>query len=368
MNLFRESQIDLRSQNEHLARVFYANGRYNPQFLAVTGVGFIVIYLLTLFGIFGQPAPQLIYIGVLVCLLAGSQILLLNLAHRNRGIAANLWGSATVGIFAILLTYFWQGILPIAILVALITPATSLQARLPRRYLPILLALVVLSIAGIIYADHNSVFNRLQNSTPAAIASFAFLIATGLLLVIITIVSQNKNFKSLQTLLLTSFIVIVTIPTIMAATLSAIGAFTNSQTQTFNTLKAISSLKENQISTLIHDSQNDSKELQNDSVFASNALNVLATKETNPVLIENSKQLARLRIQDKIASDAEKYSEVMVLNTQGQVVISTIPANEESTWKTSCFSDKERFDSILASRKYPPLAATILYSPHPFLM
>jgi len=133
MNNSRQSQNDLHADNERLARVFYANGRYNPQFLGVTGVGFIAIYLLTLFGIFGQPAPQLIYIGLLTCLLAVLQLLLLRLARRNHGIAANLWGSATVGIFAILLTYFWQGILPIAILVALITPISALQGRFPRR-------------------------------------------------------------------------------------------------------------------------------------------------------------------------------------------------------------------------------------------
>jgi len=337
MSNLRETQNDINIQNERLARVFYANGRYIPHFLAVTGIGFFAIYMLNRSGILGQPSPQLIHIGVITFLLALTQIPLLALARLNRGIAANVWGSVAIGIFAVLLTYFWQGIFLLAIVVALITPITALRSGVPRRYLPIFLLVVVASVAGIIYSDNNSAFDRLQNSTPAAIASFAFLVATGLLLITITIISENKNFKSLQNLLLTSFIVIVTIPTVMAAVLSAVGAFTNSQTQTFSTLKAISNLKENQISALIEDFQNDTQKLQNDSGFALNALKVLTAKDFDPLLAENSKRLVRSSMDNLLGSEEEEYNEIMILNTQGEVVISTLPQNEGTNFENQLF-------------------------------
>ncbi len=323
-----KSQHDLDAQNVRLAQAFYSNGRYNPHFLAVTGIGFFAIHILTRLEIFGRSAPQLISIGVLTSLLAALQFPLLSLARRNKGIAAYLLSTLAISVFTILLTFFWQGIVPASILIALITPISALRAGLSRRFLPLLCVIVLASILGILYAENNSTFDRLQNSSPTAIATFSFLVATGLLLVTITLISENKNFKSLQTLLLTSFIVIVTIPTLMATILSTIGSFTTSQAQTFSTLKAVSNLKESQISNLIHDFQNDVSKLQSDPGFSVNALSVLTDEQKVASLLENSKRVVRARVQTTIGTEEEQYTEVMVLNPAGEAVISTIPANE----------------------------------------
>ena len=328
MSYLSKSQSDFYAQNERLARAFHNNGRYNPYFLGVTGIGFFAIYILTQLDIFGQPAPQLVYIGILTTSLAALQYPLLSLARRNKGIAVYLLSTLTIGIFAILLTNFWQGIAPASILMVLITPISALRAGFPRRFFPLLIVIALISTVGILYIETNSTFDRLQNSSPAAIASFAFLLATGLLLVTITLISENKNFKSLQTLLLTSFVVIVTIPTLMATILSTIGSFTTSQAQTFGTLKAISNLKESQINSLIHDFQNDVNKLQSDPGFSANALSVLTDKQKAASVLENSKQMTRERVQATIGTEEEQYAEVMVLDTTGKVTISTIPGNE----------------------------------------
>lgn len=337
MNALREFRSDLSARNDHLARAFAANVRYGPLFLLVTGIGFAAIYLLTYLGVFGQDAPQLLFIGLLTMLFAGVQRLLLELARRGRGITVALLGSALVGVYAILLTVLWDDILPVAILITLITPFSSILSRLPRRYIPVLVLIVGIAVAAIFYVDRYSTYPRLLNSTPAAIASFAFLVATGLLLVTITVISANKNFKSLQTLLLTSFIAIVTIPTLMATTLSTIGAFTTNQNQTFSTLKAVSNLKESQIRTLVRDLENDTTKLQADQGFWVNALSVLTDTDVQPSLLENSKRVVRSRANVLLGTEEEEYSEVMVLNTQGEVVISTIPENEGANFENQLF-------------------------------
>lgn len=331
MNQYREAQ------NEHLARAFYTNARYNPHFLSVTGIGFFAIFILSQLGIFGQPAPQLIFVGLITFLLAAAQFPFLALARKNRGIAAYIFSSIAVGIFGILLTNFWQGLVPLSIIVVLITPITAVLSSFPRRYILWLVLIVLISIAGILYTETNSTYDRLQNSTPAAIASFAFLVATALLLVTITLISENKNFKSLRTLLLTSFIVIVTIPTLMATTLSTIGAYTTSQSQTFSTLNAVTNLKESQISALIHDFENDMNKLQSDQGFAVNALSVLTETDKVASLLENSKRIVRTRVQSTIGTEEENYVEVMILNPQGEVVISTIPENEGLNFEEQLF-------------------------------
>ncbi|HEU4745457.1 MAG TPA: hypothetical protein VFS61_09480, partial [Anaerolineales bacterium] len=336
---------------ERLASKFYSSRRYNPIFLAVTGVGFIAIFLLTQFGILGDPAPQLLYIGSLILMFAIAEIPVLAVAQRNKGLAATLLGTAIAGIFAVLLTLFWQGIVPVAILIACVTPFLALRSGVPRRYSVTLLVVLAISLGGILAVNANSPVERLQNNTSAAIASIVFLAATGLLLVAITSISQNRRFRSIQGLLLTSFILIVTVPIVMTAVLSALGTYTNSQTQTFNTLHAITTLKENQIENLLSDFQNDTQTLLTDARFITNTHEALSTTDlVSPLMQESFKRLTRLRMVDVLGAEEEAYNEIMVLNTRGQVVISTIPEREGTSF------DRQRFFQKGASGFYAGFA------------
>ena len=323
--------------NERLARTFYSNGRYTPLFLAVTGVGLIAIFFLTQFGILGDPAPQLFYIGGVTLLFSIAEIPVLALAQRNKGIAAYLYGSAIIGTFAILLTFFWQGILFVTLLIALSTPFTLLRSGLPRKYIPELLLLLVVIVGSILYVDANPPITRLDNNTSGAIASIVFLSATGLLLFTITNILQNRRFQSIQRLLLTTFVIIVTIPIVMTTVLSAVGAYTNNQDQTFSTLQAITTLKENQIQNLLDDFQNDTRVLLGDASFSSNTLRALTADDISTTLRESLKRATRLRMVDLLGAEEEAYNEIMVLNVAGDVVVSTVLQNEGTSFDKQTF-------------------------------
>lgn len=338
MNQSSISQSDTRDFNERLANKFYASRRYNPIFLAVTGVGFIAIFLLTQLGILGDPAPQLLYVGSITLLFAIAEIPLLAFARQKNGIVVTFVGSAVAGVFAILLTMLWEGILPATILISLPTPIIALRSGMPRKYAMNLLLLVAIIIFGILSVNANASVERLQNNSSAAIASIVFLGATAILLITITYISQNRKFKSIQSLLLTSFIIIVTIPILMTAVLSAIGSYTNSQTQTFNTLQAIATLKQNQIDNFLLDFQNDAETLLKDSRFVTNTQEAFnATDVANPMLREGFKRQVRLRMVDVLGAEEEAYNEIMVLDTEGNVVISTISEREGSSFEKQAF-------------------------------
>jgi hypothetical protein len=108
MNSFSNQDSTIQQADERLGQAFYTNGRYNPLFLGAAGLGFVVIYILTVFRFLGEPSPQLLYIGGAIFFLAAMQFPALNLARQKRGIAANLVGSISVILFAILLTSFWE--------------------------------------------------------------------------------------------------------------------------------------------------------------------------------------------------------------------------------------------------------------------
>lgn len=339
-----DPQSNVNILNERLAGAFYTSRRYNPPLIAVAGVGFIAIFGLTsLIQILGEPAPQLLYIGVLTLLFAIAEIPVLALAQQNKGIAANVYATIVGGVFAILIALLWEGFWTIVmlILITAITPAMALRSGMPLKYFWRLVWIFLAAVAGILYANANPLGPRLQNSNSGAIASIVFALATTLLLITIAVISQNRKYRSLQALLLTSFAMIVTIPTVMTAVLSALGAYTNTQTQTYNTLEAIATLKVNQVQTLLDNSEIDTKTLLADSRFTSNALGILtATPDINPILERNFKQIARSRMMDALGAQAEQYSEAMVLNIQGIVVISTNPAKEGSNFQREAFFEK----------------------------
>lgn len=337
MNQAVPSRSDTSTANERLGVMYYSSGRYGAVLLLIAGIGIIAIFLLARMGIFGEPAPQLLYIGLLTLLLAVAQIPVLALAKREKGIPAILYGSAFIGIFSVFLPLFWQSIEVAALAIGLTTPVVALRNGLPKRYVPVLLVLAVVVISGILYTNANSPDDRLQIDTPAAAATIVFLIAIFLLFGIITFTSLNRGFRSLQSLLLTSFVSILILAIILAAALSAMGAYTSNQTQTFDTLESITTLKLNQISNRLADSQNDIETLLADPEFRANALEVLNSDGSNPRPNEELKQVARIRMIDILGKDEKAYNEIFVLDAQGQVVISSLPSSEGTRFQGENF-------------------------------
>ena len=173
-------QNDMNTVNERLARAFYSSRRYNPPLLALAGMGFIAIFLLTSsdMRILGEPAPQLLYIGLLTLLFAIAEIPILALAQQNKGIAANLYATVIGGLFAIVVTLLWQESWPITIVIAAVTPVLAVRNGMPRKYIWRLLWIAIAVGIGIYFAETRSpVPSRLQNSNSAAIASITFLLA-----------------------------------------------------------------------------------------------------------------------------------------------------------------------------------------------
>jgi GAF domain-containing protein/methyl-accepting chemotaxis protein len=327
----------MQNADERLAQTFFASGRYNSLILGVTAIGFIVIYLLTNFNILGDPAPQLLYISGAVFLLALFQIIVLGFARRQRGIAANFLGTLSVIIFVILLTGFWEGMVIPALVIALITPISSVYAGMPGKYYGGLALLIIAGVAGILFANASPFIVRLPFSTTASIASLAFLATIGLLLVTVAFIARSRRYRSLRTQLLVSFMIIVTIPTVLATVLSAVGAYVNNETQVFNSLETISNLKENQINQVVDSLQASAARINQDSEFYRNALNLLTPGGTGNATLEIYRTFARNRLQSIVRSEQANYNEIMVLNLRGDAILSTDASREGRNYQTELF-------------------------------
>jgi GAF domain-containing protein/HAMP domain-containing protein len=333
----KDQNTNIQLADEKLAQAFYSNGRYNAVFMSVTSIGFLVIYLLTSLRIFGEVTPQLLYISGAIFLLALSQIPLVNLAGRGRGITTNILATLFVGIFSILLAFLWEGIAPVAILVVLITPLLAIYAGMPRRYYAPLFIIVIVSIAIILLANVYSPFERLQTSTPAAVASLAFLVTTGLLFITITITARSENYRSLRNQLLVSFLIIVTVPTLLATLLSTVGAYVNNESQAFNTLETVSNLEESQINSIVSTFKVNATRITRDSVFARTIQNILSPGGTDEETMSLYKASARSRLLEYATSQEQAYEEIMVLDMNAEVLVSTDPTREGKSFQSEVF-------------------------------
>jgi GAF domain-containing protein/HAMP domain-containing protein len=363
MNIFSNQDSNLNQIDEKLGQTFYANGRYNPMFLGAAGLGFVVIYLLTFFNFLGTPSPQLLYISGAIFFLAIMQLPALGLARQKKGIAANFLGTLAVIIFAVLLTLFWDGIATIAILLIFVTPLSSIPAGMPRKYYPHLLVLVAVGIVAIFYTNTHPLIERLQTDSTAAIASLAFLGATVLLLLTATVVARSRRYHSLRTQLVIAFVMIVTIPTLMATVLSAIGAYVNNETQVLNVLETVSKLKENEINSVVNGIKTDAIRISKNADFSTNTLRVLSPGFADPRTVDLFRSFARNQLVDFQNTSAKTYSEIMVLNIKGQVVVSTDKNREGKSFQSELFYREGSIGDFTGFSKNPTFGdADLIFS------
>lgn len=315
------AQIEVR-----LARDAYTYSLYTALAFGVSGLGFVVIYFLTRFGLLGASSPQLLYLGLAVIFFAVFQIPVRLLGRSGKGGAATLLSAALVSLFAVLSVVFLEGITLAATLVVIFTHSRIILSDIPVRYRLALALIKAGGIAGIVLVNQNPLpaMERLEINTPAVVASLAFLAATVVLLITIALISASRRFKSLRGQLLLSSVVIVSIPTIMTAILSAVGGYVNIETQALETLETVSNLKINQLNDLITGFENDISFIQADNEFRTNVLGLFASQETQQGDID----AVRSRLQEIQEAKQIPFEEIMVLDIKGNVLVSTNTASE----------------------------------------
>lgn len=354
MNSFPSQNNSTQNTDERFVRFFYANNRYAPLFLGVAGIGFFVIYLLTQYNILGYPSPQLLYIGGALILTAILQIPVVVLARNGKSVAASFLSTFSISLLAVLLASFWEGILLLAIIITLIAPLTSILAGLPRRYYVPLLLITGAGIAGVLYLNtYPLLAERLRTSTPAAIAGLAFLGATGLLLFTVAVITRGDAYGSLRAQLLTSFAIIVTIPAVLAIILSAVGAYVNNESQIFNVLETISKLKESQFDEVVNLIRSDADRIAQDPNFSKNISGILNPEGAAADLSNDQRNGIRSMLQDYQRAGAKNYSEILVINIGGDVVVSTNADRDGFNFSSQAFYQNGIIDDYVEFSRIP---------------
>jgi GAF domain-containing protein/HAMP domain-containing protein len=328
MNLNRQA-FDTENQEQRLS-TFLAGTSTNMSLLAgALAVVLLGLYLLSQAGLFGTAVWQL-PAGAAGCALAAlAQYLILRLARRGDGYRAYALFGIALGIWAILLTLLWESVWPAAVLLAWVAPLAGLAAETPRERV---IGSSILSAAvttGAVWLNARPPIDRLQANNAITMPSVVLLASAIVLFVLGTIVIRIIGYRSLQTRLVSSFVLIITVPVLVITGVSAVSAYTNSREQFGASLKAISSIQQAQIDSVVREMSVQVSGLQQTSGKASSILRVLdRSNETDEAYRLNVSVASTVLRDVMVQYPGSHYEEMLVLDPQGTVVLSTYKLDE----------------------------------------
>ncbi len=325
--------------DERLSDFLFATVRYIPLLATLVGIGFFTMYLVARIGILGKPDWQLLAVTGVVLFLSASHLLVLRLARQKRGLLAYWLFSLVMAATSVLFILFWQGIFFVAILIAWIAPLTMIAGRMRQLHIVIAILISAITTAIIIALNSNPFFERLSNNNPAAFTALILLASTVVLYILTTIIARLLRYRTLQNRLIVSFIFIITVPILFTTAISVFNAFTNSQNQLTDTLQAISSLKQDQVNTILQQVLTSLSTMQQGSSQTS-ILYILDHPGANDELYQMNSSLASTRIRDFMAGQENRYEEILVLDTSGKVVLSTYSPDENLVFNKEPFFQK----------------------------
>jgi GAF domain-containing protein/HAMP domain-containing protein len=306
-----------------------ANSLLAPAFATIAASGLAILYLFSRAGLLGEPAWQVLGIAAACILLAGSYLPIERLTSRGRILEGSLMSTLVTAIFAIAITVFWSGILPLALVIAWLLPGVVIFAGLPRRYYPWTILIGATATILILLLDFNPPIERLQNHNPLALASLAFLGTSALIVGAIALFSRVIHFRTLRERLLYAFAFIVTVPIIITSILSALTAYTSSLNQFRASLRAISALKQDQINSIILDAQGGIAKIQQGSSGGGNIVYVLEHPGEDDEIYRLNRSLAINQIRDFLVREDNKYDELLILDARGVVILSNYQLDEK---------------------------------------
>jgi GAF domain-containing protein/HAMP domain-containing protein len=329
---------DNSAQDRSLSEFLIATVRYIPLLTGLLTLGLLAIYDLARSGLLGEPAWQLVVVGGASLAVGLATFLVSNLAARGRAYRAYILFALLLDLWAFSLVLLWESGWLIAILMAWVGPMASLIGKLPRRRLAIAVGLSAVCTLALIWLDTHPVFERVSSGNQAALASLVLVGSTVILFVIGSFVVRLFPYRSVQSRLVTSFVLIMAVPVLFTTAVAAVSAFTNSQAQFSDSMQAVATLKHDQIQTTTQAVAAQLSALQRGSGKAVILQDVLSPEGISQESYQQNLSAASTLLRDFISQyPASAYEEVFLMDVQGNVLLSTFKPDEGTNFSTEGF-------------------------------
>jgi hypothetical protein len=184
-------------------------------FSLLIALGLGLIYLLTLYGFLGIPAWQMLGIAISAAIIAVVYAVAGWLVRKRRLIVAVFILHIATIVFAISLSFFWQGITAVAIVLIWITPGILTIQRIARQYHVSIILIGLVATGLLLWIDSHPLINRLQSTDTAVILALAILLSIFAIVMAAVLVGRLIPFRSLQSQLLMTFLIIFLVPAVV---------------------------------------------------------------------------------------------------------------------------------------------------------
>lgn len=327
---------------------------YIPLLLVFNTLGFVIIYMLTLFGLLDAPDPKLLGVAAVSLIAALLHIPIANLLKNNHINLVVLSLYAVDGIASLVQLFFWQGTAPlvfftlIAISPALVfLPLSGIKARTK-------LAITAMAIFFGISAYGLEVglgYQRLQTSNLSSMAALT-IYATVMFAMVTLVITNAVRFRTIASRLIVTFAFITLVSAASTLVITALVNLFRDREQTFEQLKVVSELKAEQMFAVLDNFEtNASQPVLGDELVRQRTLYLL---EQNPGTLVYS--LNYELVDDAIkksAAQSQEYQEIYIFDDSGKVIISSSKQNENQV-----ISGEAQFAAAAKGQKF-----TVVNSP-----
>jgi GAF domain-containing protein/HAMP domain-containing protein len=333
-----DPQEAIQRANRRLSESLIANGMLASMLAVITAIAIAAVFALTQTGLIaGGSSAQLLGVALATLLIAGGFVLAVRLARQGRGLAGQNLVIASVVAFSIVVTGLWQGAIVI-LLIAIIwsQAALVLVNGLPRRALLTPVAISAVGTALTLLLEFSLPYPRLQVDNLATNVTVGFLISMAVLLFVTILIANSQWFRKLQNRLILTSLVSITAPLIATSVIFGINGFTSTQDQINNSLLAITSLKAKQIDQLIVGFQEDILRIERNFELNQSTQYILQGSQ-DPVEASRNRTVVLAELHDFQVSEEENYKDIWILNSLGEIVISTTVEDQGSNYGNQAF-------------------------------
>jgi GAF domain-containing protein/HAMP domain-containing protein len=316
-----------REKPEKLPSAMDVIASYAPTFAFLVSLGFGVIYAISVNGFPNYPPPiELVWLGGLAAVSGLFYLPVPRLIKQGKLLFAESIILFSFTIFLLSVAFFWQvpQIYLQLLLWTLLVIVLWFCDNNKQRSLALITGLI--GSIGIYFIDRYAAPGEgSADFFITAIATFYlfFIIAAWFGLILVVRIIQ---FKRLTARLTSSFFLLVMIPTVITALIAAFQSYARDTANIYLMLDSTTLMKEQQINQIIEGMFQDLRFMLRDPV-AKQRFEYIFISDPDAAASKINKAIVLGYLQNTIKQTGGKYEEAMLLDSGGNVILSTAPAN-----------------------------------------
>jgi len=330
-------RADLAADQRSLFRLLQAALAYIPILLAFNAIGFVVIHTLGRLELLDQSDSRILVIAGISLLASLLHIPLFPLLRKGHLNLVSMLLLLINGLSSASQVFLWQGIIwfPLTMVMS-IALVFVVQKGLTPGYRLVAFLFGIGAAAGILYLEGALTYDRMSvsNNLSHMAALFLYITIISAMLVLV-LINSVVTFRTISSRLVTTFTFVAFLSAVATLIISALASLFFDRQRVFQELGAVSAAKTSQINIYFANLERDTGLYLTDHLV-DQRINYLLSNQPDTLLYQVNYDLVRAYLVKQQAQTTQ-YQELMLLDSAGKTIISTLPANNNQDFSAFNF-------------------------------